>query len=915
MAIVAISLLVIIMLGVAFYYISRMFGAGKEVADGVDGGTLGIARRASTRVTVNLASLGSSEVNQFGPLSDPPNSNQINLLTYNRLVGQAMIVSINTLAMQANKQLLTNNTSNVWNAVKTVGTALTSQLNPSTGNSFQQNSFNQISNLNNASMVNSSSGNSINYVNSSTGYMRNGLASNIYIPQDLINDFSGVDSQGNPDDFYAGNKNNNFQGSLASLVVPTTPPFFGSQGSIASSLTFNPSTTSPSGSYSGFTSSLNPPLTGAPLQTGSSAPKYQSGSGAPGYLPGYTNLPFIPGNAPALVPIVPFTPPHLVSKYDFQQQTKSSPVVTSSLTSSIPPNAFQASGQANQNVANMQNLASSMACAVVGCPSANVASGQGTSAIQTMAGQYPMQIPGGFIRLENLPGLNPPGGNMVTDGSNDIFNNELYGSPGITQSNNGVFTTQAGAVPAWATYNNAVAAGPQTATTTTTAANGTTTTTTVPIQYYPSPDSNATKYLNSLNPPVAYPPSINSNWAAGAADSNGNYYMRKGSAVNNPASQSDLQGITSNAGQCYSPNNYNPPDPTSICSTQLQTWESNYNRNTQQGPAPSGKYNPVEYMKASLLMQKPSYYSSSQTAVVTSPGVSSGLYLTQMESNGTATSVGVPMRQPTQVNGGSPLYATPGSPLELFNQVGNNTSSNQLTAGTALYNVYQRCREIKPGVSPGEVISALANAGTFDMGGNGTSNILFLYVNPQTGMFVCDSTGPVQYNALAYSDQSSSSIVDGLAPGMTTATNNTSLSTTPSLQAALQSSGNLNAYQADGYLVDVQAISTNSTNQNPVAQDYTGQQQQSLMNTQYLGDANYHDQPYTSTASIIGMDAAVWIPCSGYHNLLGVVQFQTAVPSGATNGISGTQPPLTLGNDSSNNNTIPNGGGVFSAPN
>ncbi len=42
-----------------------------------------------------------------------------------------------------------------------------------------------------------------------------------------------------------------------------------------------------------------------------------------------------------------------------------------------------------------------------------------------------------------------------------------------------------------------------------------------------------------------------------------------------------------------------------------------------------------------------------------------------------------------------------------------------------------------------------------------------------------------------------------------------------------------------------------------------------------LGDANYHDQPFSIMAPVIGADAAIWIPCRGYHNLLGVVQFQT----------------------------------------
>ncbi len=907
LSLVAVCLVVLVILGVAFYYFSRMFGGGREVGDAVDGGTLGIARRASRQIAVNLATLPStSDVQQFGPLSDPPNSNAINLLTYNRLVGQAILVSINAQAM-GNTQAATS-AKNVWTSVQAVGQALTAQLN--NANTFAG-AFNQVSNLSNSSMLGINGSNTVNYNMSQfkTAYMRNGLASNIYIPQDLYNDLSGKDAQGNPDDFASVGAT--IQNQLKALIVPTV-------GNNGSQLTFNTASTA---------FSLSPALTGAPMQ---------ASSGGAGYLPGYTNISLLPGSAPAFVPVVPFNPPHLVSKYEFNQQNSASPVVASGLTAVVPPNAFEASGQANQNTANVNNVASSIACAVIGCPTTVVTAGNATSAIQTMAGQYPLQIPGGFIRLENLPGLSPPGGAMVANGANDIFNNELYGYPGITQSNpvdstgNGVFSTDPNAVPNWANYNSAAnaalasavsAASSSSSTTSSTSSTSSTSTSstssaavsadsTNKADYYPPNSGRLTSTTyNNLAP--KYPANISSMYAPGGRDSSGNPVLRYGSTLNQAATLTQLQAVTSpnapdSSSQCYSPNTYNPVDATSVCSTALTTWEGNYGRGVTTQSAPSGNYNAVEYMKAELLIKNvpwPSKAVVSITPPTQNNGVS-GMHLTQMQIPGSATSIGVPMRQPTQSHGMSPLYSVAGTPLELLGQAGNSTT--QLTAGTAIYNIYQRCREIKPGVAPEEIVNALSSI-TLDMG-----NVMYLYVNPSTGVFQCDSLGPIKFNPTAYVDQNSNSIVDGVVPTANLASSN--LSSNPTAQSSLQSSNNLQAYQADGYLVDTQAVaapasgaSAKSTNQS--ATDYSG----AGSGQNYFGEANYHDQPLTETSGIVGMDAAVWTPCSGYHNLLGVVQFQTAVPQpgGGTVGLNGA-PPAGLSLNPSGNGFS---GGSFSAPN
>ena len=474
LALVGVSMLVIILLGIAFFFFSRMFGAGKEVADGVDGGAIGVAKQASQQLGISLVPSGSSDPNdiqQFLPLTDPPaainnGSTNISVLTYNRLVAQAMLVSINAKAMGTPQAAA--NAANVWNSVKYVGQQLTNQLN--TAGNFQ-NSFNIIANRNNTSLfnVNNRTNNSkveYNAANFKIGYMRNGAASNIYIPQDLINNFNNP----SPDDAFSG---------VSSTILPAlTSMLVSSSGNNnASSLTF------PVGSTSYGVS-----LTGAPASAG--------GGSQPGFLAGYQNIPSalsaLP-NYPAFVPVVPGNSPHLVSKYEFNSQSSASPANGSA---SIPPNAFQSGGVTTQQLQNNSTnttVANAIACSVVGCPTQNIPGATGsvfntanlttplpsgtTSTIQTLVAQYPMSIPGGYIRLDNLPGLSAPPGAMVTNGTNDIFNNQLYYN-GISQANtdsagNGVYSASAegqSIVNAWATYNNgvqaAVAAGQGTAPTT-----------------------------------------------------------------------------------------------------------------------------------------------------------------------------------------------------------------------------------------------------------------------------------------------------------------------------------------------------------------------------------------------------------------------------------------------------------------
>ncbi len=170
-------------------------------------------------------------------------------------------------------------------------------------------------------------------------------------------------------------------------------------------------------------------------------------NGGSNYMAGYVNF-SVPagGNSTvqiAAVPIFPQTKPHLVDIGEFDRST------TDPVGTYLPPNSFKANSRAMEG--NAGNLGGAIACAVVGA----------------LDRDFPASIPRGYVRFVNGPDANtnnPPIANPVVDGTNDIFNNELWPPSGISMTNNNVFATQGNesTMQAWADYNaNNPPTGPQ----------------------------------------------------------------------------------------------------------------------------------------------------------------------------------------------------------------------------------------------------------------------------------------------------------------------------------------------------------------------------------------------------------------------------------------------------------------------
>jgi len=176
LGLVAVCVLVIIVVGIGCFFLAKIFGGGREVANATDAGALNIAKNAMKkqdplgRVAVSLAN---PQYADFKFCADPINSNEINLMTYNRAVGQALLVAMNAEQETAAGATQANpHASTVLANLNALGLELNQKLNDPKIVSF----FNQVSN--DTRMWGNNGVNAQNAV--VTRYMKHGESTNVY---------------------------------------------------------------------------------------------------------------------------------------------------------------------------------------------------------------------------------------------------------------------------------------------------------------------------------------------------------------------------------------------------------------------------------------------------------------------------------------------------------------------------------------------------------------------------------------------------------------------------------------------------------------------------------------------------------------------------------------------------------------
>lgn len=178
LALVAASIAVIIAIGVAFFLVSQLIGGSRELRNATNSGNLNIAKQAIKNPGINLNQ--GVEADNFGGLLD--DNNEIDLLTYNRAVGQTLLVACNAQAEKTTQAAA--NAASLVKVLQLSPTGLgkrlqTALVNPSNTNNF----FSSLAMGNSLRMLGS---NTLNNQSYDTSYMEHGGATNVFLDPSIL---------------------------------------------------------------------------------------------------------------------------------------------------------------------------------------------------------------------------------------------------------------------------------------------------------------------------------------------------------------------------------------------------------------------------------------------------------------------------------------------------------------------------------------------------------------------------------------------------------------------------------------------------------------------------------------------------------------------------------------------------------
>ncbi len=190
---VGVVVLVIIVVGVAFFWFSQIFGGGRELSHANDAGVMSVARAALRNPNKDALQFDNPDVGtNFALLGENPRS--LNLMIYNRLFAQALIVALN--ARDEGTADAANNAKRVWTALNDVGSFLRKDLQDA---AFMGQYFQTIVDKNNVKMLGNKG---IGLSEHAVSFLKRGGSTNVHVDPTILATFKAtpgipINSSGN----------------------------------------------------------------------------------------------------------------------------------------------------------------------------------------------------------------------------------------------------------------------------------------------------------------------------------------------------------------------------------------------------------------------------------------------------------------------------------------------------------------------------------------------------------------------------------------------------------------------------------------------------------------------------------------------------------------------------------------------
>jgi len=441
LGLMAAVILVLFAIGAFLFYTGTLIGGTHELNRASDAGILSVAKQALVQPAVALNDPQLPVGLPYGDFNIGIADQQIggvpaiDLLTYNQCAAQAVLVGLNaeSLGLQSARQ----HAQAVALAVAGIGKLLQQRFAAGALNGY----YDTASSQNTLDML--GGGSTVNRVgNLQQAYVSAGRASNVFFYPDVVDPITVI---------------NMHQPSTIMNQIPQN----------------------------------SAPADPKPDQTLAQQNSFYFQPGEQVYYAsGYAPITVMPGTAEAsLIAFIPNNPqatPHAVDQQRFDSNTATP---GGNLLSFVPPNAFQAHAQAEVNLVGNNvaqkntNLTNAISCAMIGCGDSLGLSGLAALGIPGSAGgpkDTPARIPGGFVRIRNMPGMEqvsasslPLGPTLAygssVDASNFVLNNDALGDGNLsvyiatvnnavgTNYNNIIFvsgTTNLPALKAWIKFND-----------------------------------------------------------------------------------------------------------------------------------------------------------------------------------------------------------------------------------------------------------------------------------------------------------------------------------------------------------------------------------------------------------------------------------------------------------------------------